>query len=143
MSLANAEQNEESDQLLGGGFMKLEVQVLDDVVILRVREARLVFPQLETFVSAVKAQLQGAPRDLILNLSEVRYLDSPAHGSLFEIYRFVTERGGTMKVVGLQPRVRAMAGLVGLTRTFEIFADEDSALGNRPRNGKLAAIRTQ
>lgn len=119
-----------------GGFMKLDVRVLDNVVIIRVREPRLVFPQLETFTSAVRALLARAPKNLILNLSEVAYLDSPAHGCLFELYRFVTERGGSMKVVGLQPRVHEMARLVGLTRTLEVFPDEDLALGNPSRNGQ-------
>ena len=82
----------------------------------------------------MKALLQVVPRDLVLDLSEIRYLDSPAHGSLFEVYRFVTEPGGTMKVVGLQPRVSAMASLVVLTRAFEVFADEETALGHRPEN---------
>jgi anti-anti-sigma factor len=114
--------------------MKLELLILHDVVVIRVREARLVYPQLEIFLSAVKAQLQHRAKDLILNLSDVGYLDSPAHGTLFELYRFVKERGGSMKLVGLQPRVKKMASVVGLTRIFEVLEDEHQALAqNRAR----------
>jgi anti-anti-sigma factor len=115
--------------------MRLDVLVLDEGVIIRVREDRMVFPQLETFTSAVKTHLARAPKDLILNLSEVAYLDSPAHGCLFELCRYVTERGGRMKVVGLKPRVQAMASLVGLTRAVEVFPDEGRALRGSARNG--------
>jgi anti-anti-sigma factor len=112
-----------------GTIVNLEFQALDDAVVVRVRERRLIFPQLEMFLSAVKEHLEkAAPRNLVLNLSEVAYLDSPAHGCLFEIYRFVKERGGTVRVVGLQPRVRRMASLVGLTRAFEVYPDEERAL---------------
>jgi stage II sporulation protein AA (anti-sigma F factor antagonist) len=121
--------------------MNLETKVLNDVVIIRVRESRLVFPQVEAFASAVKAQLGADPRYLILNLSEVEYLDSPAHGYMFELYRFVTERGGRMKLVGLRPRVEAMASLVGLTRIVEVLRDEGLALDDsnpvRRRSSKL------
>jgi anti-anti-sigma factor len=111
--------------------MNLDVRVLDDVVIIKLREHRLVFPQLEAFASAVKERMAGAARHLILNLSEVSYLDSAAHGCLFELYRFATERGLTLAIVGLKPRVRAMASLIGLTRIFEVFPDEDLALLSR------------
>jgi anti-sigma B factor antagonist len=124
-----------------GGEMNLETEVLNDVVIIRVRESRLVFPQVEAFASTVKAQLRAGPRNLILNLSEVEYLDSPAHGYMFELYRFVTEGGGRMKLVGLRPRVEAMASLVGLTRIVEVLQDEGLALDEsnavRRRSSKL------
>jgi anti-anti-sigma factor len=110
--------------------MNLETRVFSDVVIIRVRERRLVFPQVEDFASAVKAQLQSGPRNLVLNLSDVDYLDSPAHGYLFELCRFVAERGGRMKLVGLRPRVEWMASLVGLTRIVEVAPDEDLALSD-------------
>lgn len=53
---------------------------------------------------------------------------------LFELYRFVTERGGSMKIVGLQPRVYEMASMVGLTSAFEVFPREDLALGSAATN---------
>ncbi len=112
--------------------MRLDVRVLDDVVIIRIRERRLVFPQLENFASTVKALLAGARTDLVLNLSEIDYLDSPAHGCLFDLYGFV-KIGAVRKFVGFQPRVQMMASLVGLTRTCEVFPDEERALGVRGR----------
>ncbi len=110
--------------------MNLEVQLSVEVAIVRLRERRLIFPMLESFTAAVKKLLEGGAKDLVLNLSEVKYLDSPAHGALFELYRTVSERGGTLKLVGLQPRVEAMAGLVGVTQVVECFADERRALAS-------------
>jgi anti-anti-sigma factor len=102
----------------------------NNVVIIRVRERRLVFPQVEAFAAAMKAQQLPGPANLILNLSDVSYLDSPAHGYLAELYRLVTQGGGRMKLVGLRPHVEAMAALVGLTRLVEVFPTKDLALGD-------------
>lgn len=110
--------------------MNLEVHLSGDVAIMRLRERRLVFPMLEAFGSAVKKQLDRGAKRLVLNLSDVNYLDSPAHGCLFELFRTVRERGGTMRLVGLQPRVEVMAGLVGVTKIIEVFPDEERALAS-------------
>jgi len=113
-----------------GDAMNLEVHLSGEVAILRLRERRMIFPMLESFAEAVKKQLDRGAKNLVLNLSEVKYLDSPAHGSLFDLYRTVAERGGTLKLVGLQPRVEAMASLVGVTKVIECFADEPRALAS-------------
>lgn len=110
--------------------MNLEVQLVVDVAIVRLRERRLVFPHLEKFASVVKKQLDRGATKLVLNLSDVDYLDSPAHGCLFDLYRAVTERGGTLKLAGLRPRVEAMAKLVGVTHLFEVYPDEVAAVGS-------------
>jgi len=110
--------------------MNLEVHLSGKLAILGLRERRLIFPMLEAFTAAVKRQLDRGAKNLVLNLSEVNYLDSPAHGSLFELFRTVTERGGTLRLVGLQPRVQAMASLVGVTKMVECFADEGRALAS-------------
>ena len=42
----------------------------------------------------------------------------------------MSERNGTVKLVGLQERVEAMGSLVGLTRLIETFREEENALGS-------------
>jgi anti-sigma B factor antagonist len=123
--------------------MNLESQRSGEVVILRVRERRLIFPMLESFIAAVRTETDRGAKHVVLCLSDVEYLDSPAHGSLVELYTMVTDRGGTLKLVGLQPRVEAMASLVGITKMVESFADESLALasfGVPPAGGKSSPI---
>jgi anti-anti-sigma factor len=67
---------------------------------------------------------------LIIDLSGVSYLDSASYGCLLDIYRMMSERNGTIKLVGLQERVEAMGNLVGLTRLIETFREEENALGS-------------
>jgi anti-sigma B factor antagonist len=110
--------------------MNLEIHFSGEVAVLRLRERRMIFPMLESFAAAVKKQLDRGNKNIVLNLSEVTYLDSPAHGSLFDLYRTVNERGGSLKLVGLQPRVEAMASLVGVTKAIECFAEEGQAIAS-------------
>ena len=45
-----------------------------------------------------------------------------------DIYRMMCAQNGTVKLVGLQERVKAMGSLVGLTRLIETFREEEKAL---------------
>jgi anti-anti-sigma regulatory factor len=47
-----------------------------------------------------------------------------------DIYRMISERGGTMKLVGLRDRVETMASMVGITNLIEAFRKEDDALNS-------------
>jgi anti-anti-sigma regulatory factor len=45
-----------------------------------------------------------------------------------DIYRMLSERSGTVKLIGLQERVETMVSLTGLHNLVEIYREEQSAL---------------
>jgi anti-sigma B factor antagonist len=64
------------------------------------------------------------PRKLILNLTQVSYMDSSAIAVLVEMLR----RVGKVVLVGLQPRVRGILEIARLHDIFKIAPDETQAL---------------
>lgn len=108
--------------------MNLQIESFGEVRVVRVKEDRLIFPLLSTFSSRISELIEDGARKLVINLADVSYLDSASYGCLLDIYRMMSERGGTMKLVGLQERVGAMGSLVGLTRLIETFREEEKAL---------------
>jgi anti-sigma B factor antagonist len=99
-----------------------------DVVIVHAAPARLMHPSLSEFSASVKAQLTGGERKVVIDFSNVEYLDSAAIGCLMDLYRQATHAGATLKLSGVQRRVETMLTLVGANQFMEIYPDAAAAV---------------
>lgn len=72
--------------------------------------------------------LENGDQNLVVDLSEVRFIDSSGLGALLSGYKNATLRSGTFVLSGLQPRVQSMFELTRLHRVFEIFPTIEAAL---------------
>lgn len=110
--------------------MNLQIESHDDIKIVRVKEERLVYAVLSSFFSEVSSVIEGGAKKLVLDLTDVSYIDSASVGCLMDIYRSMAEGGGTIKLVGLQERVETMVSMTGLHNFMEIYRDESAALAS-------------
>jgi len=69
-----------------------------------------------------------SPSRLVLNLSEVPYMDSSAVAVLVESLQKLRKTGGRVFLTGLQPRVKGLLEIARLGTIFNIVADEAEAL---------------
>ena len=99
-----------------------------DVVIVRVREPRLMHPSLPEFSSAVSTEIVKGERKLVIDLSAVTYIDSATIGCLMDLCRQAIGAGAVLKLAGVQRRVETMLTLTGAQNFLEIYADEPSAI---------------
>jgi anti-anti-sigma factor len=87
-------------------------------------------------VGALREAIQGLLKqkrfNILLNLSSLQYLDSSGIGELVRNYMSVVKQGGTMKVVGLGPKVEAILRITQLHQVFQEFPDEQSAMESFP-----------
>ena len=83
-------------------------------------------PELRTAVLDVL--LKPNPKKLILNLSEVPYMDSSAIAVLVEALQKVRRAGGKIFLTDLQPRVRGLLEIARLDSIFVLTKDEQEAL---------------
>ncbi|HOO17507.1 MAG: STAS domain-containing protein [Phycisphaerae bacterium] len=67
------------------------------------------------------------PKRLIVDLSDVSYMDSSGVGTMVEIKRLVERGGGRLVLAGLQPRVRSVFEVTQLDRFFDIAKDINDA----------------
>jgi anti-anti-sigma factor len=65
---------------------------------------------------------------LILNLSQVPYMDSSAVAVLVESVRRLKATGGKICLTGLQPRVQGLLEIARLVTIFTIAKDEAEAM---------------
>jgi anti-anti-sigma factor len=101
-----------------------------DIVIVRVREPRLVYPLLSDFSTAVVSLISSGERKLLVDLAPVTYIDSATIGCLMDLYRQAAAGGGTLKLAGVQRRVETMLTMTGAHNFLEIHPDEKSAVAS-------------
>ncbi|GMR23466.1 MAG: hypothetical protein BMS9Abin37_1897 [Acidobacteriota bacterium] len=110
--------------------MNILIESHDDIKIVRIREERLVYAMLSSFFSEISSVIEGGAKKLVIDLTDVSYIDSASVGCLMDIYRSMAEGEGTIKLVGLQERVETMVSMTGLHNFMEIFRDESAALAS-------------
>jgi anti-sigma B factor antagonist len=76
----------------------------------------------------INGLLKQGRKNIILNLSDLSYLDSSGIGELARNYMTVIKGGGVMKVVGLTPKIEEILKITQLHQIFQEFGDEDAAL---------------
>jgi anti-sigma B factor antagonist len=67
-------------------------------------------------------------KKLVLNLSEVSYIDSSGIGELVSGFTTVTNHGGQLKLVGLSKRVKDLLQITKLYTVFEVHDEEAGAI---------------
>ena len=108
--------------------MNLTTARNQDVFVVRVNETRLMYPILGEFANTITSQIGSGERKLVLDLSNVTYVDSATIGCLMDLYRQAAAGGGSLKLAGVQKRVETMLTMTGAQNFLEIHADEASAV---------------
>jgi anti-sigma B factor antagonist len=76
----------------------------------------------------IKDLVTNNSKSILLNLAGVTYMDSSGLGELVGAFATVSNRGGKLKLLGLQPRLYELMHITKLYSVFEIFTDEAEAL---------------
>ncbi len=108
--------------------MNVKTDQAGNVSIVRVGEARLMYPILSDFAAAVTALIGSGKHEIIIDLTPVTYVDSATIGCLMDLYRQVHNAGGHLKLSGVQKRVETMLTMTGAQNFIEIHADEPTAV---------------
>jgi anti-sigma B factor antagonist len=67
-------------------------------------------------------------KKILINLSDVSYIDSSGIGEMVSSFTTVTNHGGQLKLLGLTKRVKDLLQITKLYTVFEVFEDESSAV---------------
>ena len=80
----------------------------------------------EQFQNWRKAQQEV--KEYVLDLKGVSFMDSAGLGALMAMLKSVTERGGDLKIAGLQKKPRMVFEITRAYKVFEIFDDVQEAV---------------
>lgn len=67
-------------------------------------------------------------KKILLNLSDVNYIDSSGLGAIVSGYTSVTGQQGQLKLLNLTKKVHDLLQITKLLTVFEVFEDEAAAL---------------
>jgi len=81
---------------------------------------------------AVLPLLQSGVVNLVFDCDGLRFVTSPALGVLINYYKRAREQGGTTKYFGLHEHILEIFRIVGLTRTFDVYATQQEAIASLP-----------
>ena len=83
----------------------------------------------------VLAEAAKNPR-MILNLADVTYIDSAGLGEMLGSYTSVRNRGGDLKLLNAQKRIKDLLQITRLYTIFESYEDEAAAVGSFSKTAK-------
>jgi anti-anti-sigma factor len=72
--------------------------------------------------------LNDGVRWILLDLDQVRFLDSAGLGELVACYKRAIQKGGDIRLMRPSAKVRELLEMTGLVRVFRVFTDETEAL---------------
>ncbi|MBA3385868.1 MAG: STAS domain-containing protein [Chthoniobacterales bacterium] len=78
--------------------------------------------------ASLNALIKEKPKQLVVDLSQVSYIDSSGLAVLIEGMQNVNGYGGQFALAGLQEGVRPIFEIARLDQVFRIFPDVDAAL---------------
>jgi len=100
------------------------ILVIDTIGELKLGEGTNV---VRTVVTDVLAQ---GYRDILLNLRDVRHIDSSGVGELMSCYTSVRNKGGQLKLMNLNKHVHNLLMITKLVTIFDVAEDEESAVAS-------------
>lgn len=79
---------------------------------------------------AIHEALKAGAGKILVNLDDVSTIDSSGVGELVSAYTTVTNRGGKLKLLNLPPKVADILQITQLITVFDVYDDEEEALGS-------------
>jgi len=108
--------------------MNINMVEKNEIVMIFIKEERLDAHNSNDLNSAVKDLFESGKKNILVDLREVRFIDSSGLGALVSGFKNAITQQGVLKLSTLQPQVESMFELTRLHRVFEIFATTDDAL---------------
>lgn len=114
--------------------MDIETQVIGDTSVVTLRDSRLDAAQAVRFKEAVREVTDKGAERVILDLSNVAFMDSSGLGAVVNMLK-VMGAGKQLELAGLTPTV---AKVFALTRMDRVFTIHDSVAD--ATNGQMQAV---
>jgi anti-sigma B factor antagonist len=110
--------------------MIVRVEDKGTAVLIEVKEERLDAHNSGDLKAQMLNLFEEGKQQLVIDLQEVRFVDSSGLGALVSGFKNASARNGNLKLCGLQPQVKSMFELTRLHRVFEIFPTAQEALAS-------------
>jgi len=102
----------------------------NDILIVEIKEKRATVDFSGALKEELLQRIDTGNKNVVIDLSIPEFVDSSFLGVLVASLKKCTLKSGDLKLVGLQPPVRAMFELTRLYRIFDIFENVNDAVNS-------------
>ena len=106
--------------------MEITTEKTDSVVVVGLAADSLDASNTNEFKSTAAQSVQPKTK-MVLDLTQVQFIDSSGIGAILALLRKVTETGGDLKLSGLNQQVRTLFELVRLHHILDIYDTREEA----------------
>jgi anti-sigma B factor antagonist len=100
-----------------------------DILIVQPEIERLDASVSDTFKGTMRGFIDNGHNMIVLNLSQVKFIDSSGLGSIVSSLKLLGKKGDLV-LCGIQSNIMAMFKLTRMDRVFQIFPSEKEALSS-------------
>jgi len=106
-------------------------------IITRVEENEILILRITGFIDAsninqferhMHEQIEKGYSKIILDCSEIQYINSSALGIILDIHQLAIKRQGGIKIIDLPRKFEKTFEMLGFTDYFQVFSEEEKAL---------------
>src|SRR3954469_16324844 len=108
--------------------MHIEERAVGDVMVLDLKGRVTLGQGDELLKDKINSLVNQGYKKLVLNLSEVPYIDSAGLGEIVRTYTTVSRQGGSLKLLNLTKRIQDLLSITKLLTVFETFNSETEAV---------------
>jgi anti-sigma B factor antagonist len=108
--------------------MKIATRQLDGITVLDLSGRITLGEGSVQLRESVRDLLAKGKKKIVLNLSEISYMDSSGMGELVTAYTSVKNQGGELKLVNLTKKIEDLMQITKLVTVFDIYNDEAKAI---------------
>lgn len=110
--------------------MHLEVKQEKGILLVKPLEKSIEAANCKDFKSKIIELLDEGDKNLILNLSEVEFMDSTGLGSMISILKVLANAEGQLLICEARAPVARVFDLTRLNKVFQLFPNEKEALNS-------------
>jgi len=110
-----------------GSTMRIDDRNIGNVAVVKVH-GDIVFNGSAILANRIRTLLDQNRRRIVLDLGDVRYVDSGGLGELVEAFSAAKNRGGVVKLIGVTQRLNDLLVITKLLNVFDCFDTQEAAI---------------
>src|SRR5690349_332018 len=110
--------------------MRMQAWVIGDVTLVKIHGDIVLGGSGPALAERVRTLLEQGRRHIVLDLADVRYVDSRGLAEIVEAFSATRNRGGALKLLTVTKRLNDLLTISRLNSVFDRFDNEDEAIAS-------------
>ena len=107
--------------------MKFNTSEVYNAVVVSFKGKVMGGPDAQKFQDQISSFLENGKKNIIVDMSDVKFVDSSGIGNIIKAFSTVQQVGGKLKLAGLTDKIKGVLSIVKLDKIFEQYPTVDEA----------------